>query len=89
MCVVSMVMDHYLDKWKLTPPVFPLPSPTPSPFYVPAPAVTPGEVEELRRLLDRAREYDRRHSQPDCELEEKRQALRKLAELLGVAIDFV
>ena len=45
--------------------------------------------EEFRKLLERAREYDRRHNQPDCELESKRQEILRLAESLGVKIDFV
>ncbi len=88
MCVVSMIYDHFHDKWQ--------PRPTP-PWFIPptvptqpsVPAITPDEIEEFRRLLERAREYDRRTGQPDCELEEKRQKLKKLADELGVAIDFI
>jgi hypothetical protein len=75
MCVVSMVMDHYLDKWRPPAPPYPMP--------------TPAELEEFRRLLERAREYDRAHGQPDCGLEEKRRRVRELAESLGVKVDFV
>lgn len=83
MCVVSMVMDHYDDSWTwrwnqwVTSPV-PLPPP-----------ITPQEVEEFRRLLDRAREYDKRNNEPDCELESKRKKIRDLAKELGVVVDFV
>lgn len=52
------------------------------------PAITNEEVEEFRRLLDRAREYDRKHSQPECEMAEKKRKLLKLAEDLGVRINF-
>jgi hypothetical protein len=95
MCVMSMVMDHYHDEWirRYYLPVIPLQPVLPFPIIpaVPAPALqpTPAEIDEFRRLLERARQYDRDHNQPDCELEEKRQKLKKLAEDLGVKIDFV
>lgn len=89
MCMVSMIMDHYWDKWQ-------------QPQYVPVPvvhhAIFPGslaplpkvpiqeEIDEFHRLLRRAREYDAKHNQPDCELEEKKQKLLKLAEELGIKI---
>jgi hypothetical protein len=91
MCFVSVVMQHKYDEWyqryqnpqpTYIPPVTP---------YVPAivPMPSAQEVDEFRRLLDRAREYDKKMGQPDCELEEKRQQLRNLAETLGVKIGFV
>lgn len=82
MCVVSMIFDHYHDKW------FPLVPLVPQ-YPLPQPAVTPEEVAEFRRLLDRAREYDRRNNEPDCELLEKKRKLKELADVLGVAIDFL
>lgn len=83
MCVVSMIYDHYYDKFRewndrLTPPT-----------YLLAPMPTQAEIDEFRKLLDRAREYDRKHNQPDCELEEKKQKLLKLAKDLGIDISFV
>jgi hypothetical protein len=80
-----MVMDHYQEKW------YPQTLPSPIPFPVgPQPAqISPEEVEEFRRLLERAREYDRRNGEPDCELDEKRLALKKLAKELGVEISFL
>lgn len=81
MCVVSMIMDHYRDKWDhlVVPGVAP----------PPAPPITAAEIEEFRRLLERARDYDRKNSEPDCELKEKRDAIKKIADLMGVKIDFV
>ncbi len=90
MCVYSMVMDSRSDDWmrRYYPGwVSPQPIPTvPAPF-VPLP--TPLEIEEFRRLLERAREYDKKNNEPDCELEEKKTALKKLADALGVSIEFV
>lgn len=90
MCVMSMVMDHYHDKWKplVEPATIPAPPPY-LPWVAPVPMITPAEIEEFRRLLERARKYDAEHAQPDCEMEEKRQRLKDLAKELGVEIDFV
>lgn len=92
MCVVSMIYDHYYDKWweKLHPPpptVVPIPLPIPAPVAIPP--ITPEEIAEFRKLLERAREYDRKNNEPDCELEEKREKLKKLAQELGVEIEFI
>jgi hypothetical protein len=90
MCAVSMVMDGKFDDWyrRYSVPAGPdWTVPLPPPPVVPLP--TPLEVEEFRRLLERAREYDRRNGEPDCEMDEKRRKLKSLAEQLGVEIDFV
>ena len=85
MCVVSMIYDHYSERWweKLHPPI--------SPWGIPMPPQIPSkdEVEEFRKLLDRAREYDKKTGQKDCELEEKRDRVKKLADELGLKIDFL
>ena len=87
-CVVSMVMDHYWEKWN--PPPYVVPH-VPFPVYVPPqpPIPTPAEIEEFKKLLERAREYDKKNNEPDCELQEKKDKLLKLAEELGVKIDFL
>jgi hypothetical protein len=87
MCTVSMVMDHYGDRWQRR-----LEGPYPVAPFAPIPPaeprITDEEVREFRDLLERARKYDREHGQPDCELEEKKQRLRALAKELGVEIAF-
>lgn len=100
MCTMSMVMDHYRDNWwpRVNPPWAPnapvgpfAPAPKvipPGQVWVPNP-VTQEEVDEFRRLLDRARDYDRKNNEPDCELDEKRQTLKRLAEQMGVDISFI
>jgi hypothetical protein len=87
MCVMSMIFDHYHDKWG-QPPYTPWTAPTPYQPFRESP-VSDEEIKEFRKLLERAREYDRKNNQPDCELEEKRQKLKKLSEELGVKIDFI
>lgn len=94
MCVVSMIMDHYEDKWKHYVPQQPW---TTGPGIYVVPPLTNEEINqirqdaiELRKLLERAREYDRKNNEPDCELEEKRKKVKELAKLLGLGeLDFV
>lgn len=83
MCTVSMIMDHYREKWE---PYLPY---QPNPWVPNPPVPTHEEVEEFRRLLDRARDYDRRHNEPNCELAEKRRVLKEIADQLGIDISFV
>lgn len=93
MCVVSMVMDHYQDRW--------FPKPQPGPF-IDGNAILIAdlqkklneqnsliekltrEFEEMKSLLERAQKYDADNNEPDCEVDEKVQLMLKLAELLGV-----
>lgn len=107
MCVVSMIMDHYSDKWRdrLPQPQGPQPFfpytpsvPPQSPedqrkaleqFMYRPPAITDAEILEFRQLLDRAREYDKRNNEPDCEIAEKREAVLRIAKQLGVEISFL
>jgi hypothetical protein len=107
MCVVSMVVDHYRERWeprvpRTDDPFYPIvpvpPAPQPRPFdpkelqqfFAPKPpAITPEEVAEFRKLLDRAREYDKRNNEPECEMAEKREALLRIAKALGVDISLV
>lgn len=88
MCVVSMIMDHYDDKWnkKIQEPK--------TIKYEPGdginiPAITKEEIEEFRTLLERAREYDKRNNEPNCELESKKKKILDLAKELGVEINFI
>lgn len=89
MCVMSMVCDHYRDKWVRYEfsPVLPS-APT---YTYTVPQVTKEEfnalkkdVEEMKLLLKRAKEYDERTGQADCEMEEKVALVKKVAELVGV-----
>lgn len=110
MCVVSMVIDHFQDKW--SPPWWPVDVPTMpnypgvlprvpkryqpwptddglKPVPVPPSPITPAEIAELRKLLDRAREYDKRNSEPDCESADKTKKLLDLVKQLGGDVEAV
>jgi hypothetical protein len=89
MCVVSMVMDHYTDRlYRQLPQPNTVPFPAVIPFTT-TPQITQAELDEFRALLERAREYDRKNGEPDCELESKKEALKAIAKALGVEIDFI
>jgi hypothetical protein len=85
MCAVSAVGDHYSDKWQQfdLQRIF---------TYAPnQPTISREEfdalrrdVEEMKALLKRAKEYDERTGQPNCEMEDKVALLRKVAKAVGV-----
>lgn len=82
MCVVSMIGDHYTERWQ------------PYQTVTTWPAVTREEFDALRRdvlemkeLLRRAKRYDIDHGEPDCEIEDKVALLRKVAEAVGVDLE--
>ncbi len=91
MCSMSMVMDWKGDEWNKRYFQQPFTVPT-VPYVIPGtlpPPPTQQEIDEFRNLLERAREYDRRNNEPDCELEEKKKRLRDMADQLGLKIEFV
>lgn len=47
------------------------------------------EVEELKKLLLAAKAYDEATGQKDCEIDEKVELIRQVAELVGVDVDEV
>jgi len=79
-----MVMDHYYEKFQEKKSI-----PWPPYVYPPQPMITQEEIEEFRKLLERAKEYDKKNNEPDCELEEKRKKVKDLAKELGVEIAFL
>ncbi len=95
MCVVSMIIDHYGEKWGKKQPGDYLPTINPWPSGVSPSQIMPvtsiptkEEIDEFYDLLRKAREYDKKNNEPDCEMEEKKQKLLKLAEELGITIRF-
>lgn len=100
MCVVSMIGDHYGDKYREAPFWIPQKESEGSgnwPWVIPMPAPISREefdalkrdVEEMKALLKRAKSYDERNGEPDCEIDEKMDLLRKLAAVVGVDLEDV
>jgi hypothetical protein len=89
-------MDGFYNKWKpqRPSPTWP-PLDSPFPPLAPAPSVSPvnipsqEEIDEFRRLLEKARQQDEAEGNPDCGTEEKKKLIRELADQLGIKIDFV
>ena len=102
MCVASMIGDHFGEKFKQTPYVLPYlqQPPPPPPSYnilmeqISGPPVSRNEflalkatVDEMVALLKRAKIYDEKNGEPECEIEEKMVLLRQVAKLVGVDLD--
>ena len=93
MCASSMVGDHYNDMWRHRD-FYPAPA---APLVISGPPeITKAEFDELKRqvlemkeLLKRAIKYDKDNGEPECEIEEKMEILRKIAQLVGVNLDDV
>lgn len=87
---MSMVMDHYSNDWsKRIPNTINLPYIQPGQLMPEAPPLTAYEIEQFRKLLESAKQYDIKNNEPDCEMESKKEALKAIAEKLGVKIDFL
>jgi hypothetical protein len=92
MCASSMVGDFYGDKWRQTPALHPFlyPSALSDPHIGRAEfEALKREVADMKELLKRAIDYDRRTGQADCEVDDKMDLLRRVAMLVGVNIDDV
>jgi hypothetical protein len=90
MCFVSMVGDHFRDQFSQRNWF------TDFNQFQALPAVSRQEFDELKRevegmkaLLKRAKEYDERNGEPECEVDEKMDLLRKVAKLVGIELDDV
>lgn len=98
MCVVSMIGDHYQNKFDPWKDMLPEPK---QPFI---PSTIPNntklefvdraafeqlkrDVIEMKELLKRALEYDKKQRQPHCENSEKLDLLRKVAAAVGVSLE--
>jgi hypothetical protein len=101
MCVVSMIGDHYNDKWNQPPyneffkKIFNEPVQPYNPLGKEV-GVTKEqfealkkEVEEMKQLLIRAKIYDEKNNEPNCEIEDKIKLLKVIAEKMGVDLSEV
>lgn len=109
MCVVSMIGDHYTDKWRQEWPWGTQPSPNPGILPQQQPQKTmeewaniinppvrkndfdslKKEVEEMKSLLLKALEYDKKNNEPHCEMAEKVALLKAVAKMVGVSLEDV
>lgn len=86
MCVVSMVIDQYSQWWwqrQQQPQIVPGAYPTVIPSK---PQLTDEEVKQFREMVARAKQYDIDNDEPNCEMDEKKQRIRKYAKELGVEL---
>ena len=80
-----MIGDHFTNKWAGEPynQIFNnLPNVSREEFDV-----LKKDVEEMKELLKRGKEYDMKNNEPNCEIEEKMIMLRKIAEAVGIQLD--
>ncbi len=89
MCVVSFVGEHYEDKFKNNPQI------DLTNFFI-SPQVSREEFEalkkevmEMKELLKKAKTYDERNNEPDCEIEDKIKVLKAVAKMVGVDLNDV
>ena len=94
MCVVSMIGDGWS---KTVPEVYPWVNP---PTVTKEVIIQSGvsqeefdklkrEVEELKLLLLAAKRFDEKTGQPDCEIDEKIELIKKIAKVVGVDMEDV
>ena len=105
MCVVSMVGDHYGDWFPKNPPspFNPFSNPNQQPIIINPPQqlnwpsqvskvefdALKKEVEHMKALLIKAKLYDEKNNEPDCEVEDKMKLLREIAKVVGIDLDEV
>lgn len=103
MCTVSMIGDHFSDKWKQPDYTDLFKKINENQYQSPFPAVTrqehdalkiqveqlKKEVEEMTLLLKRAIEYDKKNNEPQCEIEEKIRLLKEVAKMVGVDLEAI
>lgn len=94
MCVVSMVGDFAQERWPRQYPWVVKPI-TGENFkkldedFIPRREfeALKREVEMIKELLERAKEYDQVNHEPNCELADKIALLKRVAELVGIEIE--
>lgn len=100
MCVVSFIGDHFHNTlpqqypWINTQTFIPN-QPLTQPFTiiqgVPQAEfdALKKEVEGMKELLRKAKIYDEENNEPECQIEEKMEVLRKIAAMVGISLDDV
>ncbi len=88
MCMVSVIGDLYKDKFTKPPyaPDYDFTAYTQAVTRVEFEALRK-EVSDMKKLLEMAKDYDQKHGEPDCEIEEKMKLLRSVAKAVGINLD--
>lgn len=91
MCLVSFIGDHFQDKWKPLEPIITTTGTWTITQGVPQEEFDKlkKEVEEMKELLRKAKIYDEKNNEPNCEIEEKMEFLRMVARFVGIDLDDV
>lgn len=79
MCVVSMIGDHFNEKWRQPYQDGAFNNITRLEFEL-----LRQDVLEMKELLKKALEYDKKNNEPDCHIDEKINFLKKFAELFEI-----
>lgn len=98
MCAYSMVGDHYTEVFPAKYPSQPwIPYAPNVPSAIGAQVSTPisrqefealkAMVEDMKKLLERAKQYDKDNGEPECETEDKIALLKQVAKYVGVDLD--
>lgn len=82
MCVVSNIGDNWREKtWPNIQPPF-WPNTTQDEIIQ-----LRKEIEELKKLLEAAKNYDEATGQKDCEMRDKVALIKEVARVVGVSVD--
>jgi uncharacterized protein YlxW (UPF0749 family) len=80
-----MIGDHYNDKWNKPPyNQWKTHYSTDIPITRNEFEQLKKEVEEMKALLIKAKEYDEKNNEPNCEMEDKVKLLKQFADMVGV-----
>jgi|SRR5882724_1939250 len=90
MCIVSNIVDgwrgNFQPRYPQVPtlPTFPIPEISRAEFNA-----LRAEVEQLKKLLLEAKNFDEMTGQPDCEMESKLKFMKQIAKALGIDMNNV
>lgn len=89
MCVTSAIMTYETNRWDRQWPGWAGASTFPQTVTREEFDALRNDVRELKELLAQAQKFDAATGQPECELEEKVELVRKMAQFVGIDLDDV
>lgn len=95
MCVVSFIGDHYEEKWQPYLPLLPTAVGADVNYGIKIfPRISRSEfdqlkkeVEEMKKILIKAKIYDEKNNEPNCEMEEKIKFIKQIAKFVGIDLE--